>query len=329
MDPLAYVAAPDLGGAHALVARDPAARFIAGGTDMLQLLGDRVLAPPTLVDLNPLPLSGVRFEPDTVAIGALTRLRAVECDPALATGFPALTEALAATASVQVRNMATVGGNLLQRTRCLYFRDVATPCNKRAPGSGCPAQDGRNRHNAILGGSRDCIAVHPSDLAVALVALDAEIEIAGRAQPLRVPADYFHLLPEDRPDIETVLGAGEVIAAVHLPRTARSARSHYLKVRDRASFAFALASAAVAIETGDDGAVTSARVAVGGVATKPWRLRAVEAELTGRMPTTETIHRAAAFAAEDAEPRGDNAYKRPLLVATVARALEELMERQP
>jgi xanthine dehydrogenase YagS FAD-binding subunit len=215
-----------------------------------------------------------------------------------------------------------VGGNLLQRTRCLYFRDVVTPCNKREPGTGCSALGGQNRINAILGGSEHCIAVQPSDLAVALLASDAVVVVLGDAGERRVPMAEFHRLPGDTPHVETDLAPGELITAVEIPADAASRRSHYLKVRDRASFEWAIASCAVAMRL-EAGAVADIRIAVGGVATKPWRLVQVEAALHGQAPTEDIIAAAAARAAEGAVTHGHNAYKVPLLVGTVRKALRE------
>jgi xanthine dehydrogenase YagS FAD-binding subunit len=322
MHPFALTRAPDYAAAaeRALAG----AEFIAGGTDMLQLLQEDVRRPSEIADLNALPLAAIAEEGDgAVQIGALTTLQATADHPAIRTRFAAVAEALDATASPMVRHMATVGGNLLQRTRCLYFRDATTPCNKRVPGSGCPAQDGENRINAILGGSAHCIAVQPSDLPVALIALDAEV-LLRRADGAEqwVPMEGFHLLPGDTPHVETLLRPGDLIQAVRIPAHAAAWRSHYVKVRDRASFAWALASVAVALRM-EDGRVTAARVAVGGVATKPWRLPAVEQALLGEAPDALTVAHAADQATAGAAPRQGNAYKVPLLRNTVERALLE------
>jgi xanthine dehydrogenase YagS FAD-binding subunit len=234
-------------------------------------------------------------------------------------------QALEATASPMVRHMATVGGNLLQRTRCLYFRDVTTPCNKRTPGSGCSAWDGENRNNAILGGSEHCIAVQPSDLPVALVALDAEVLIrhADGAEHW-VPVEGFHHLPGATPQIETVLRQGDLILSIRIPSHAMRWRSHYVKVRDRASFAWALCAAAIAWRLDDDGRIAEVRVAAGGVATKPWRLLQVEQALLGKRLDAGLAAAAADRATEGAAPRPGNAYKVPMLRHTVERAILEL-----
>jgi xanthine dehydrogenase YagS FAD-binding subunit len=301
------------------------AEFIAGGTDMLQLLQEDVRRPSEIANLNAMPLAAIAEEADgAIRMGALTKLQDAADHPAIRARFAAVAEALDATASPMGRHMATVGGNLLQRTRCLYFRDVSTPCNKRVPGSGCPAQDGENRINAILGGSEHCIAVQPSDLPVALISVDAEVLVRhadGVEEWLSMEA--FHRLPGDTPQIETVLRAGDLVEAVRIPGHAAARRSHYVKVRDRASFAWALASAAVSLRIKDD-RITEARVAVGGVATKPWRLPQVEDALLGGQLDEATIGRAADLATQEAAPRAGNAYKVPLLRNTVERALREL-----
>jgi xanthine dehydrogenase YagS FAD-binding subunit len=287
------------------------------------LVQERVVEPDEVLDITGLPMSGITSDLDGVRIGALTRLQDIADDPTIQARYTAVAEALAATASPQVRHLATAGGNLLQRTRCPYFRDVATPCNKREPGTGCPAQDGVNRINAILGGSEHCIAVQPSDFAVALVACDAEVVISGADGERTVPAEQFHRLPGDTPHIETVLDPGELITSLWLPERAGRRLSRYLKVRDRASFEWALASCAVSLAL-ENGAVSLARIAVGGVATKPWRLAAVEQALVGQALTTETIEAAAALATDGAAPRHGNAYKVPMLRAVVRRALVEI-----
>jgi xanthine dehydrogenase YagS FAD-binding subunit len=321
--PFAYAPIRDVAAATARAAAG--AEFIAGGTDMLQLLQEGVRAPAEIADLNALGLSEVNEAPDgALHLGALARLQEVADHPGVRARVAAVAEALDATASPMVRHMATVGGNLLQRTRCLYFRDVTTPCNKRVPGSGCPAQDGENRINAILGGSEHCIAVQPSDLPVALIAADAEVLVRGPDGAERaVPMEAFHLLPGDTPHIETVLQTGDIVTAICIPAAAAARRSHYVKVRDRASFAWSLASCAVSLRV-EEGRVAELRVAAGGVATKPWRLPAVEEALLGKVLAVETIARAADRATEGGAPRAGNAYKVPLLRNTVERALLEI-----
>jgi xanthine dehydrogenase YagS FAD-binding subunit len=321
MTPFAYSLAPDLAEAVGRSTR-PGAEFIAGGTDMLQLLQESVRAPEELVDINPLPMRDVIVGEASIHIGALARLSEVAEHPAVQEQFPAVALALLGTASPQVRNMASIGGNLLQRTRCLYFRDVGTPCNKREPGRGCPAQDGQNRMNAILGGSEHCIAAYPGDLAVALVALDAQVHTTGITGDRVIPVADLHRMPGDTPHVETDLAPGELITGIEIPRTAMARRSHFLKVRDRASFEWALASAAVAIDV-EGGTVRDLRIAVGGVATKPWRLPLVEAVLRGEALTVELIARAAEGAADGAVARGRNSFKAELIKRVVARAISE------
>jgi xanthine dehydrogenase YagS FAD-binding subunit len=320
MVPFAYAAAPSPEAAIAHAARGRGAEFIAGGTDMLQLLQERVRAPTELIDINGLPLAGIDAGPQGVRIGALTRMAEVADHRMMQQRFPVVTQALLASASPQIRNVASIGGNLLQRTRCLYFRDVATPCNKREPGSGCPAQDGLNRMNAILGGSPDCIAAYPGDLAVALVAVDAHVEIAGTQGPRSIPLEELHRLPGDTPHIDTSLEPGDLITAVLIPASGFARQSHYLKVRDRAAFEWAVASAAVGLEINGD-VIAQARVAVGGVATKPWRLPAVEHALLGQRVGADLFHRAAERAGDHAKPRPNNAFKVELTKRTVERAL--------
>ncbi|MBL6457241.1 xanthine dehydrogenase family protein subunit M [Belnapia sp. T6] len=326
MQPFTYAPVADAAGAAARALQG--ASFIAGGTDMLQLLQEGVAQPAELADINRLPLQGITEDADgAIRIGALTRLQDAADDARLREAFPVVTEALDLTASPMVRHMATVGGNLLQRTRCLYFRDVSTPCNKRLPGSGCSALDGENRHNAILGGSEHCIAVQPSDLPVALISVDAEVQIQHADGAERwVPVEDFHRLPGDTPQIETVLRQGDVILGLRIPAHARGRRSHYVKVRDRASFSWALASAAVALRLDEGGRVTEARIAVGGVATKPWRLPRVEQELLGVRLDRDRARLAAVWAAEGAVTRSGNAFKQPLLQRTVERAIIEAGE---
>ncbi|WP_158890137.1 FAD binding domain-containing protein [Amycolatopsis anabasis] len=308
-----------------VLARDPGAAAIAGGTDLITLARDGIAAPSRLVDLGGLGLDRIEWRPDgTVRIGALCR-NAVD-DARLRAEFPVITEALRSGASPQIRNMATFGGNLLQRVRCPYFRQPEFACNRRAPGSGCAAADGDGSRQAIFGASPACIAVHPSDLAVALRAMDAVVLVAGPSGSRRIPLDELHLLPGDTPHRETSLGRAEVITAIEIPPRPFGRRSHYLKFRDRASFAFALVSAAVAVEL-QGGVVRSARIALGGVAAKPWRGPAAEAALTGRRFAAAAIAAAADAAVAGAAPRPDNAYKVELVRRVVRRALSELEQR--
>ena len=321
MQPFGYTQATDLTAAIGLL-QSGHAMPVAGATDVVQLLQEGVIAPVDLVDLNALPFTGVTEEGTGLRIGALTRLADIARDDRIRRAFPVLAQSLRETASPQVRNMATAGGNLLQRTRCLYFRDVATPCNKREPGSGCPAQHGQNRMNAILGGSEHCIAAYPGDMANALLVLDAELEVTGPQGARRMQLEQLHREPGDTPHLETNLRAGDIITAILLPATPRAARSHYVKLRDRASFEWALVSAAAAIELADDGTVRSARVAAGGVAARPWRLVEVERRLQGGRLDEATTRHAASAAALGADPRSGNAFKVPLLERAIERVLQ-------
>jgi len=301
---------------------DAAAEYIAGGTDMVQLLQEYVRRPERLVSLAGVLDNRIEAGPQGLRVGAAATMADVAAHPAVVKQFPVISEALLNSASPQVRNQATMGGNLLQRTRCPYFRDVGyAACNKRAPGSGCSAIGGENRWHAVLGTSDHCIAANPSDLAVALVALDASVEVLGAGGQRSVPMIDFHRLPGDTPHIETVLEPGEVIAAITIPASPAARRSHYLKVRDRASFEFAVASAAVALEM-DGARIRQARVALGGVGTKPWRLPRVEAALAGASLDAAALRQAAALAAEGAQGRVHNNFKIELMQRAIVRAVE-------
>src|SRR5688572_23481770 len=300
---------------------DAVAEYIAGGTDMVQLLQEYVRRPERLVSLAGLLDNRIDVGPQGLRVGAAATMAEVAAHPGVVQQFPVIAEALLNSASPQVRNQATMGGNLLQRTRCPYFRDVGyAACNKRVPGSGCAALGGENRWHAVLGTSENCIAVHPSDLAVALVALDAQIEVQGSDKHRKVPLIEFHRLPGETPHIETVLEPGEVIAAITVPNPA-ARRSHYLKVRDRASFEFAVVSAAVALDM-DGGRIRQARVALGGVGTKPWRVPQVEAALAGVILDPAALRPAAALAAKGAQGRGHNDFKIELMQRAIVRAVE-------
>ncbi len=301
------------------------ADFFAGGTDMMQLLHERVRNPALIVDVNGLPaLESITFGSSKARLGALCRMRDTAEHPQVVEHFTAASEALLASASPQVRNLATIAGNLLQRTRCGYFRDVVMPCNKRVPGSGCPAINGSNRLLAILGTSEHCIATYAGDFANALLVLNAEIVIAGPRGERTIPVAELHHVPGDTPHIETQLSPGELIVAIDVPIPEAGTRSGYLKVRDRTSFAFALASAAVLLNVQPDGIVREVRIAVAGVATKPWRLHHVESRMKGRRFNAELCREAASFAAEGSVAHGENAYKADLLKNTVARGLEQV-----
>ena len=297
--------------------------FVAGGTTLLDLVKLDVMRPDRLVDLNRVPLSAIEREPNGGwKIGALVRNSDLAWHPDLKREYPLLSAAILAGASAQIRNMATTAGNLMQRTRCPYFRDNLSPCNKRDPGTGCAAWDGYNRMHAILGGSDACIATHPSDMCVALAALNADVVIRAPAGERRVAFRDFHLLPGRTPEKETVLEAGELITAITLPVLPTGSRQHYLKLRDRESFEFALASAAVILWM-NGGRIRDARVALGGVGTKPWRAVAAENALRGAAPTPETFHSAATAALLEARPRRFNGFKVALARQVIQRALTE------
>ena len=305
-------------------ASEPGAAYLAGGTNLLDLMKGDVARPSRLVDITRLPeLNRIEWLPDGgVRIGALVRNADLAHDSAFARRFPSVAEALLSGASAQLRNAATVGGNLLQRTRCNYFYDVASACNKRAPGAGCDARGGEGKHQAILGWSESCIATNPSDFCVPLVALDAVVEIEGKAGRREVALEDFHRLPGDAPERDNVLEPGELIVAVRLPAEAADFSGHarYLKVRERTSFAFAVVSAAAALRI-EGGAIVAARIALGGVAMKPWRARAAEDVLTGKRPAEAAFRRAADIALGAAKPSGDNAFKIELARRIVARSL--------
>jgi xanthine dehydrogenase YagS FAD-binding subunit len=323
MVPFSYIAVATPYAAIRRTAEGQGAEYIAGGTDMLQLLQEGVRAPLELVDINGIAFDDVSIAIDGVRIGAMARLADVADDPTIRERFPVVASALYESASPQVRNMASIGGNLLQRTRCLYFRDPTTPCNKRVPGSGCSAMEGQNRINAILGGSPHCIAAYPGDLAVALVVVDAELMVAGPSGERTILVENLHQLPGDTPHVETVLKPGDLITAIWIPLASAGRRSHYLKVRDRATFEWSLASAAVSLGMSDD-TILDARIAVGGVATKPWRLPHVEEMLVNKRLDRDLARAAGERAADGAEPRGQNAFKVTLLQRTVERALLQI-----
>jgi xanthine dehydrogenase YagS FAD-binding subunit len=322
MGPFEYVRADDAAAAVALVSVDPQAQYLAGGTTQLDLmLKDGVTAPERLVDITRLPLRGVTAGDEVLLVGALTTMEELAADPVLSERVPFVREALLAGASPQLRNMATIGGNLLQRTRCRYFRDAdVTACNKRAPGSGCAAMRGPARMHAILGASEHCIAVHPSDLCVPLVALDAVVDIEGTGGSRSVPLNEFYVLPGDRPDIENVLEHGELITRVRIPLLPTGTRSGYLKVRDRASYEFALTSAAAALLI-EDGTIVQARLALGGVGTVPWRARTAEEILRGAPAADRTFRAAAQAALRDPFTVSGTAFKVGLARRTIIRIL--------
>ncbi len=303
----------------------PGTAFLAGGTTLVDLMKLEVMTPDRVVDIDRLPLRGITLDRTGLHIGALERMSDVAADRTVREHYPMVAEALELSASAQLRNMASIGGNLLQRTRCGYFRDLSTPCNKREPGSGCSALEGVNRGHAVLGTSDDCIATHPSDLAVPLVALSTLVHLASARGTRTVPLDTFYTLPGSTPHVENVLRSDELVTGITVPRSPWAARSVYVKVRDRQSYEFALTSAAVALELRGR-TITNARVAAGGVGTMPWRLTAVERALAGRPATPATFEAAVARAADGARPREHNAFKPALLRRTLVRALTELQE---
>ena len=305
-------------------ASTPGASYLGAGTNILDLMKGNVVRPTSLVDVTRLPgLDRVDWLSDgAVRIGALARNSDLAYDERFARTFPAVAEALLSGASAQLRNAATAAGNVMQRTRCQYFYDVASACNKRVPGAGCDAKDGLTRLQAVLGWSEHCIATHPSDFCVPLVALGAIVEIEGRSGHREVALEAFHLLPGDTPQRETVLDAGELIVALRIPPDAArfAGHSRYLKIRERTSYAFAVVSAAAALVV-EDGAITAARLALGGVALKPWRATAAEAALAGREPSLAAFRVAADQALANAKPSGDNGFKIELARRIVVRAL--------
>jgi xanthine dehydrogenase YagS FAD-binding subunit len=298
----------------------PAAKFVAGGTNLIDMMKLSVERPRAIVDINGLPLDQITAANGGLAIGALARNSDVAHHPVVMRDYAVLSQALLSGASPQLRNMATTGGNLLQRTRCVYFRDTAHACNKREPGTGCSAIGGFNRNLAILGTSKDCIATNPSDQNVALTALDATIQIQGTKGTRSVSIHDFYVLPGSTPHIETVLAPGELITSVTLPAPAPGAKSLYLKLRDRAAYEFALASAAIVLTT-SGGKITRARVALGGVGTRPWRSHEAEAALLNRPADAATFRRAADAALHDARPQSENAFKVELSRRCIVRAL--------
>jgi xanthine dehydrogenase YagS FAD-binding subunit len=321
MNPFSYSRAGDVASAVREVAEDGAASFIAGGTNLLDLMKENVARPSRLIDITRLPLKEIGPGPDGgLRLGALVTNTDVAYDGQVERRYPLLAKAILAGASPQLRNMATVGGNLMQRTRCYYFYDTATPCNKREPGAGCAARDGFNRMHAILGTSEHCIAVHPSDMCVALAALEAVVRVTGPGGDRAIPFGEFHRLPGDTPQLDTNLAADEIITAVDLPARGFARHHAYLKVRDRTSYAFALVSVAAALEM-DRGTITEARVALGGVAHKPWRDRHAEALLHGRSATPDNFQRVADALLRGATGFGHNNFKVELAKRAIGRAL--------
>jgi xanthine dehydrogenase YagS FAD-binding subunit len=321
MRPLGYARASDVDEAIALLHGDPHGAFLAGGTTEIDLVRLNVERPDLLVDINALPLARIEQLPDGgLRIGALARMSDVAAAPAVVERFPMLAQALELGASAQLRNMASMGGNLRQRVRCAYFRDGVSPCNKRDAGSGCAALEGFNRGHAILGTSERCIATHPSDAAVALVALDAVVHTRGTRGERTIAIDDFFPLPGETPQREHPLGHGELIVAIELPATPLARGSLYLKLRDRASYEFALVSVAAALRVAD-GVVADVRLALGGVGTRPWRARTAERQLLGEPADPAAFAGAARAELSAAVPRTHNAFKIPLAERAIVRAL--------
>ena len=324
MNPFVYERASDAARAVAAVYGDPGAMFLGGGTNLVDHMRLGVAKPGRLVDVTRLPFDQVGEMPDGgVRIGTNVRNSDLAAHPLIRKRYPMLSQALLSGASGQLRNMATTGGNLLQRTRCVYFQDITMPCNKRRPNSGCSALGGYTRYHAILGASEHCIAVHPSDMAVAMAALEATVVVLGPSGERRIPLVDFHRLPGDEPERDTVLQHGELITAVELPALPLAARSVYRKVRDRRSFAFALVSVAAALDVRDR-KIADARIAFGGVAHKPWRARQAEEILRGNAPTPEQFARAADAELAAARPQPGNAFKLKMLRSTLVATLQEL-----
>ncbi|HWL80397.1 MAG TPA: xanthine dehydrogenase family protein subunit M [Roseomonas sp.] len=327
MKAFSYQRAASLAAARQQAATTGAA-ILAGGTTLLDLAKCQVARPEQVIDITRLPgLDEITLDAQGLRIGALARMARVAEDSGVRAAFPAVAQALSLSASAQIRNMATIGGNLLQRTRCAYFRDPASfpACNRRAPGSGCTAMNGVTANHALLGTSESCIATYPGDLAVALVALDATIHLGER----QVAAPEFFLPPGDTPEREFAIAPDEIITAVTLPTSRAARRSVYLKLRDRASYEFATVSVAAALELDAECRIAVLRVALGGVATIPWRARAVEAALTGREPTPEALREASLLAMQGATPRPDNRHKLELAPRMVVRAIETLLWGEP
>ena len=299
----------------------PGSKIIAGGTNLVDLMKKGVMSPDKLVDINSLPLNSIKTSPDGLHIGALALNSVLSENSLVLDKHPLLAMALKAGASPQLRNMATLGGNMMQRTRCAYFYDTTMPCNKRTPGTGCGAMGGYNRMHAIFGASAQCIAVHPSDMCVALAALDATVTIAGKKGERRIPFTEFHRLPGEQPELDNHLGAGEMILGVDIPDNNFAGNSYYLKVRDRQSYAFALVSVAAGLAI-QNGVIKQARLAMGGVAHKPWRLFEAEKFLAGQAPTEENFKKAAQLAMQGAKGREHNAFKLKLAPASIAEALK-------
>lgn len=324
MTPFEYSRANDAAEAVRLLAGRSSARYLGGGTNLVDLMRETVETPTALIDVTGLSKEITTQNDGSLLIGAAATNTAVASDPAVRERYPLLARAILAGASGQIRNMATVGGNIMQRTRCLYFYDDSARCNKRHRGDGCDALEGFNRYHAVLGTSEQCIATHPSDMCVALAALDAIIHLVGPDRPRAVPLTEFHRLPGDTPDVETKLYPGELITAVEIPATASARTSTYRKIRDRSSYAFALVSVAAALEVEQNGRIAEVRLALGGVAHKPWRARAAEASLQGAIASEANFRAAAEAELAEARGRPGNAFKIELARRAIVATLTEL-----
>ena len=324
-----YVKARDVSEALSQMAQNPAAKFIAGGTNLIDLMKENVTRPTRLIDITGLPLAEIEeTDEGGLLMGALVPNSDLAYDERITKRYPLLSSSILAGASAQLRNMASTGGNLLQRTRCLYFYDTTTPCNKREPGSGCSARDGFNRMNAILGWSEACIAVHPSDMCVALAALEATVHVSGPKGDRAIPFADFHRLPGDTPDIDTNLAGDEIITAIELPPEGFSRNYSYLKIRDRLSYAFALVSVAAGLKL-EAGAIKEARLALGGVAHKPWRVPDAEKRLAGQQPSRKAFGEAADVLLQGAKGFAYNSFKIELARRAIVRTLEQAAAGTP
>lgn len=328
MKPYHYEQARDIPGAVAALAEQPNATYLAGGTNLVDLMKLEIMTPGVLVDVRRLTSDRIEETEDGgVRIGAAVTNSDLAADRTIRSRYPVLSQALLSGASGQLRNIATTGGNLLQRTRCVYFYDTTTPCNKREPGSGCSAIEGHNKDHAILGASEHCVATHPSDMAVAMTALEALVNVHGPDGERRIPIEDLHRLPGDEPERDTTLEHGELITAVDLPPLDFAYNSKYRKVRERASYAFALVSVAAALDV-EDGVVRDVRLALGGVAHNPWRATKAEEALRGEPAGEENFRAAAEIELEDARPLRENAFKVPLARNVITRTLLELSEER-
>jgi xanthine dehydrogenase YagS FAD-binding subunit len=328
MKPYHYEQAKDIPGAVAALAEQPNAKYLAGGTNLVDLMKLEIMTPDVLVDVRRLTSDRIEETEDGgVRIGAAVTNSDLAADRTIRSRYPVLSQALLSGASGQLRNLATTGGNLLQRTRCVYFYDTTTPCNKREPGSGCSAIEGHNKDHAILGASEHCVATHPSDMAVAMTALEAFVNVHGPDGERRIPIEDLHRLPGDEPERDTTLEHGELITAVNLPSLDFAYNSKYRKVRERASYAFALVSVAAALDV-EDGVVRDVRLALGGVAHKPLRATKTEEALRGEPAGEENFRAAAEIELEDARPLRENAFKVPLARNVITRTLLELSEER-